>query len=292
MENEAQAVSLFKKEMQTIKGIIGIHVLPGLDVDAIALQELDFLQMHMVVKPFISECIPETVLQAVKYSLKNNLSLDPNAGLVYLMPASVKINNAWKTVLEIKPTADGKLSIAYQSGTILDHERPSVKKNAAGKVTEASVRILLPSPAGPRWERVEIDESDFERMRKYSHIKNCRGKNDANHETLNYANKLYTNFYGGIDPEFARSKVVSVALKKRGTNLSARLTQRRESAITPAQNFLSKHETIETPFSTYEEVKTQPFTATPVIETPGSTSSIIQGDTLDFSTTKINPNEL
>ncbi len=43
---------------------------------------------------------------------------------------------------------------------------------------------------------------------------------------LNYANPLYTNFNGGIDPEFARSKVISVALKKRGTNMASRMAQR------------------------------------------------------------------
>jgi len=161
-------------DLATIKGIIGLNAKVGTDVGAIALQELEYLAMQMVTKPFIEKCLPATVVQAVKYALKNNLSLDPNAGLVYLMPLSVNIGNIWVTTLEIKPTADGKLSIAYQCGTILDNERPVVKKNGNGKVIEASVRILLPSVPSPRWEKVEMDESDFERLRKFSHIKNAR----------------------------------------------------------------------------------------------------------------------
>jgi hypothetical protein len=217
-----EALQTLKNEISTIEAIIKLNALPGTDVAAIALQELDFLSMHMIAKPFIAECIPETVIQAVKYSLKNNLSLDPNAGLVYLMPTSVSVGGVYKKALEIKPTADGKLSIAYQCGTILDNERAVVKKDGQGKVTEVSIRILLPSVPSPRWETIEMDQADFDRLKKYSHIKNSRGKQDADMKKLNYANPLYTNFNGGIDPEFARSKVISVALKKRGTNMAAR----------------------------------------------------------------------
>ncbi len=224
MENNA--ISLLKTELSTIEAIIKLNATPGTNVSAIALQELDFLAMHMILKPFIAECIPETVVQAVKYSLKNNLSLDPNAGLVYLMPISVKVGGVYKQALEIKPSPDGKLSIAYQCGTILDSKRAVIEKNENGKVIKASVEILLPSVPSPRWEKVELDHSDFERLRKFSHIKNARGKNDADIKKLNYANPLYTNFYEGIDPEFARSKVISAALKKRGTNLAAKLTER------------------------------------------------------------------
>ncbi len=220
------ALALLKKDIATIEAIIGLNATEGTNVAAIALQELDFLSMHMIAKPFIADCLPETVIQAVKYSLKNNLSLDPNAGLVYLMPISVKVGAGYKQALEIKPTADGKLSIAYQCGTILDHERAIIKKDGNGKVTEASVNILLPSVPNPRWEKVEIDQSDFDRLKKYSHIKNSRGKNDAKMDTLNYANPLYSSFNGGIDPEFARSKVISIALKKRGSNMASKLSNR------------------------------------------------------------------
>ncbi len=228
--SENTTIALLKQQQPTLEAIIKINTTNPNDAAAIAIQELEFLSMHMIAKPFISECIQETVIHAVKYSLKNNLSLDPNAGLVYLTPISVKTKedgkDVYKTALEIKPTADGKLSIAYQCGTILDHERPKVIKDGQGKVVSVSVRILLPSVPNPRWEEVEMDQSDFDRLRKFSHIKNARGKNDADIKKLNYANPLYTSFNGGIDPEFARSKVVSAALKKRGTNMASRLSER------------------------------------------------------------------
>jgi hypothetical protein len=232
MSTENTTIALLRKEQATLEAIIRINVPQKEDAAAIAIQELEFLSMHMIAKPFIAECIQETVIHAVKYSLKNNLSLDPNAGLVYLTPTSVQTGKdangkgIYKTALEIKPTADGKLSIAYQCGTILDHERPKVKKGGHGEVVSVSVRVLLPSVPSPRWEEVEMDQSDFDRLRKFSHAKNGRGKNDADPKNLNYANPLYTSFNGGIDPEFARSKVVSAALKKRGTNMASRLSER------------------------------------------------------------------
>ncbi len=248
------ALSLLKPELPTIEALIRLNSVTGTDVAAIAMQELDFLSMHMIAKPFIAECIPETIIQAVKYSLKNNLSLDPNAGLVYLMPTSVKVGAGYKNALEIKPTADGKLSIAYQCRTILDHERAVITKNETGKVISCSIRILLPSVPNPRWEKIEMDYADFERLRKYSHIKNARGKQDANLATLNYANPLYSNFNGGIDPEFARSKVVSAALKKRGTNLAAKLSEKivisSEQGKEVVTDVVTDHD-----FSEYIEVK-------------------------------------
>ncbi len=216
MENNT--IALIKSEQKTLEKIIFLNCSNMQEAQAIALQEIEYLKMHMVTKDFIEKCIPETIIQAVKYTLKNKLSLDPNAGLVYLMPISVKVDNVWKTALEIKPTADGRISIARQCYTILDNKRPQIAKDATGKVTKASVEILLPSTPEPRWELVEIDQDDFDRLRGYSHRKNARNKTDANADTLNYANPLYTSHKGGIEPEFARSKVVSIALKKRGTN--------------------------------------------------------------------------
>lgn len=261
MEHD-QIMALIVKEKSTIEGIIRLNAIAGTDVGAIALQELDFLSMHMIAKPFIAECLPETIIQAIKYSLKNNLSLDPNAGLVYLMPTSVQIGGTYKKALEVKPTAEGKISIAKQCGTILDNKRPVITKNEAGKVTKASVEILLPSIPSPRWENIEIDESDFDRLKKFSHIKNARtwrqesGKPKPDLATLNHANPLYTSFNGGIDPEFARSKVVSAALKKRGTNLAARLSDKiiiQENKEVVVEAAIEKKDP---EFTIYEEIPT------------------------------------
>jgi len=271
MSTENTTITLLKQQQSTLEAIIRINVPQKDDAAAIAIQELEFLSMHMIAKPFIAECIQETVIHAVKYSLKNNLSLDPNAGLVYLTPVSVKTGkdangrDIYKTALEIKPTADGKLSIAYQCGTILDHERPVVKKDGSGKVVSVSVKILLPSVPSPRWEMVEIDQSDFDRLRKYSHLKNARGKNDANIEKLNYANPLYTSFNGGVDPEFARSKVVSTALKKRGTNMASRLSERIVTAQTKeVMPDIQENKKQETEYAEVIESKTNEPTANTV----------------------------
>ena len=268
---ENKIIALVKQDLSTIQGIIGLTVKDKNSIPAIALQEIEFLNMHMLTKPFIAECEPASVLQAVKYSLKNSLSLDPNAGLVYLMPSSVRVGNAYVKVLEIKPTAEGKISMAKEAKSLLYNEQAKVKTNAAGKVISASVRMLFPCPVGPIWETVEIDENEFERLRKFSHIKNARGKQDANLDTLNYANPLYTNYRGGIDPEFARSKVISAALKKRGTNMGSRMAsqpfemQNEPIELTPttvSENKVEHHNTNVEQFAEAEvisEVKTESF---------------------------------
>lgn len=257
-------VALFTVEQSNIQAVLGLHAPAGANLKALAMQELDFLQMHMAVKPFIADCEAITVIQAVKYTLKNNLSLDPNAGLVYLMPSSAKVGNAWKTILEIKPTAEGRISIAKQAGTLIYNKRPQVVKDANGKVVKAFVEMLFPCGNTSVWETIEIDESDFKRFRTASHTKNSRGKNDA--ATVDYSNKLYTSFYGGIDPEFARSKVISVALKKRGTNLSARINDNVIIAPMPLEKQpVSTPPTIEK--SVYEEVATNTSPVTSPVKT-------------------------
>lgn len=259
-------VALFTTEQSTIQALIGLHASnAGSDLKALAVQELDFLQMHMAVKPFIANCEAITVIQAVKYALKNNLSLDPNAGLVYLMPSSVNVGGVWKTTLEIKPTAEGRISIAKQAGTLLYSKRPEVTKNPSGKVIAASVEMLFPCGNTSIWETIEIDESDFTRFRKASHIKNSRGKQDA--ATVDYSNKLYTSFNGGIDPEFARAKVIAVALKKRGTNLSAKIDN--NVNIAPQPTFTKK---APTEFTTFEEI---PKTEAKVSEAKETTGAVV-----------------
>jgi hypothetical protein len=155
---------------------------------------------------------------AVKAVMKQNLSLDPAAGLVYIKTRNVKVGDKWAKALEIMPSANGLISIARQCGRILDIKRPQVEKDTNGKVTGVSVEVLLPSYGEPRWEKFEFDESDIFRWRRASHKEMSRNKPDANNESLNYANDNYTNWNGGIDPEFARAKAIRHALKKLGTN--------------------------------------------------------------------------
>lgn len=221
---ETKPMVALTNALPEIKALIGLNASAGVNVETLAMQEIDNLKMMAVTKPDILECLPSTVVLAVKNVLKQNLSLDPYAGLVYVKTRSVKIKNAegqdvWKKALEIQPSCNGLLSIARQCGRILDMKRPEVTKDPhSGKVLSVKVEFLLPSTPSPRWETFNFDSDDFYRWQRASHKENGRNKNDANLDQLNYANDNYTNWKGGIDPEFARAKAIRHALKKLGTN--------------------------------------------------------------------------
>ena len=216
-------LELCKAELPTLKAIIKLNNDASLDAETFALQELDYLKTVALTKPDILDCIPESILLAVKTVMKQNLSLDPNAGLVYIKTRNVKIKDdkgkdTWAKALEIMPSANGLISIARQCGRIIDIKRPKVDKDDNGKVIRVSVELKLPSGNETRWETFEFDESDIFRWQRASHKENGRNKPDADGEKMNYANDNYTNWKGGIDPEFARAKAIRHALKKLGTN--------------------------------------------------------------------------
>src|ERR1044072_1157822 len=194
---ETKPMDLLKKELPTIKALIGLNAKPGVDIEVLALQELDYLRTHAITKPEILLCIPQTVLLAVKTVLKQNLSMDPYANLVYIKTRWVKIKNAQgqevsAKALEIQPSANGLISIARQCRRILDMKRAEVTKDDTGKVTAVSVEFLLPSTPAPRWEKFSFDEDDFYRWQRASHKENGRNQEGANLETLNCANENYT----------------------------------------------------------------------------------------------------
>lgn len=229
MENQTNPVLKLREDLPTLQAIMGLNR-KG-DMSVLASQEIAYLEAQAMRMPVIMQCEPISVVLAVKAVLKQNLSLDPYAGLVYIKSRSVNIGTMqaqnWKKVLEIEPTANGKISIARQCGRILDIKRPQVTKNAAtGQINGVSVDILLPSYKEPRWETFTFDEDDFYRWCRASHKENARswkkdsGKAEPDNNTFNYANENYTNFKGGIDPEFARAKAIKHALKKLGTNQS------------------------------------------------------------------------
>lgn len=227
-------LELVKQEMPTIEALISLNIGPGENVRTLALQELEFLKMQAELKPVLFQCTPQSVLLAVKSVIKKNLSLDPQAGLVYIKTRSVNIAQQgqvkqWVKVLEIQETANGLISVNRQCGRILDQKRPVVKKDEKGKVKEVQFEYLVPSVPAPRWEMVAFDDSDFQRWRKASHKENRRAYDNAqpqykssmtvpDDELLNYANPNYTSFNGGLDPEFARAKAIRHGLKKLGTN--------------------------------------------------------------------------
>lgn len=222
--NENKGIILLRQELPTLQSIMALNKKGG-DLATLAAQEISYLEAVSLQKPILMKCNANSVLLAVKSVLKQNLTLDPYAGLVYIKTRNVNTGTqaapVWETTLEIQPTCNGLISIARQCGRILDIKRPVVTKDTGtGRITGVSVELLLPSIPEPRWETFEFtDEEDFYRWRRASHNENGRNKQDANAETFNYANPNYTNFKGGIDPEFARAKAIRHALKKLGTNL-------------------------------------------------------------------------
>lgn len=242
MNTQSKALEVLRNEKPTLEAITLFNYGPSQDVQSIILNEISFLEGIALTKPEILACEPISVLMGMKYVLKNNLSLDPNSGLVYTKTRNIAIAKdqqgnvtQWGKVLEVQPTCEGLLSIAYQCGKIIDHERPIVKKNNEGKVIEVTFRYMRPSPTGPRWVDIAFDESDFKRWQTKSHQENARGKQDAG--TKDYSNINYRNFHGGIDPEFARAKSIRHALKKLGTNANERLMVNIKPAIS---NTISK----------------------------------------------------
>ncbi len=212
-------MDLLKQELPQLQALIGLNASPNVNVETLALQELEYLRLQAVNKPDIMDAMPQTVILAVKAVMKNNLSLDPNAGLVYIKTRNVKVGDNWHKALEITPTCNGIISIARQCGRIIDIKRPTVTKDAHGRVIAVQLEYQLPNQ---RWELVEFDESDFERWRRASDKENGRNKNDGGAPDYKYANPNYTSWKNGIDPEFARAKAIRHGLKKLGTNMNER----------------------------------------------------------------------
>jgi len=219
MSQTNNALEVLKQQQPTLQAITMFNYGPDRDVSSIVMNEISCLENLSIAKPELLSCEPISIIMGMKYVLKNNLTLDSNAGLVYTTTRNVamakdQLGNVtkWGKVMEVQPTCEGLLSIAYQCGKIIDHERPTVKKDGNGKVIEVTFKYMKPSPAGPRWVEVTFDESDFGRWKNAS-AKQNKGNANAN----------YTSFNGGLDPEFARAKSIKHALKKLGTNPNERL---------------------------------------------------------------------
>jgi len=225
-QQQPQQLSITKiiePELPTLMAILSLSNEAN-DLRTVVQQEITYLEQHALAKPEINGCNQTTMLLAIKSAMRKNLTLDPSAGLVYVKTRRMQINGAWVDALEIQETANGLLSYNRQLGRVLDFERPQIQKNDKGRVIGVTMRLLLPSPLGPRWELFDYDESDFKRWATYSHKERSRGykpgsgKEEPNVTTLNYANHLYRSWEGGIDPEFARAKCIRHSLKKLGTN--------------------------------------------------------------------------
>lgn len=231
MEKQIKDLELIKNSMQEFNALMNINYAGESDMvdsNALVIQELEHLDYLTISKQDILACEPKSIVHAVKSVIRDNLTLDPNANLTYVTTRSVNIKEGdksrWAKVLEIKPTANGAISLARMNGRILDIKEPQVEKDVNGKVIKVTVEYLVPSYPSPRWEVKVYDEDEFNRWRIASHKERSRGydsnkdKNAPDDKTMNYANALYTSFKGGIDSEFAKTKAVKHALKRLGTN--------------------------------------------------------------------------
>lgn len=182
------------------------------EAQRVLLREMSNLQTCVELNPALKTCSPNSYVNAIRQCICDNLSLSPSSGLVYLIPGRVKVGQEGNTdiyewVMEYKPSANGKLSIARQTGRILDFTPPEPKFDSTGKVESISVSFLVPSFGEPRWQAMTYTAAHFEKWQAASAKKN-KGAANAN----------YTSWNKGIDPEFAGSKAISHGLKRLGIN--------------------------------------------------------------------------
>jgi hypothetical protein len=169
------------------------------------LSELSFLKERILNDYGLNECTDESLIQCVRKALRDNVSLNKSANLVYVQPQSVQQSDGtYVKVAHYSLTVEGKISIAKQSGELLDITRPKLYRNSDGRIIRGEVEVLKPSYPKPRWETIDFDESDIKRWQDASTKKN-NGK----------TNPLYvTGPGGGIDSEFMRAKIIKHALSK------------------------------------------------------------------------------
>ena len=218
MSNETGLMAKLTEQVPTFKQLALINGIAPEKAEAIVIQEVEFIRESALANPDIMKCAPQTVLFVVKRAIKNNLTLDPQAGLMYLKTRNVNLstdqsNQQWVKVLEAQETCNGILSKCRMTGRIIDHKLPQVEFNEAGKCVGVTFEFQLPNG---RWETVKFTEYDFERWGNASNKERSRGKQDAN--TKDYRNSLYSSWRGGIDPEMAKAKAIRHGLKKLGTN--------------------------------------------------------------------------
>lgn len=214
MENNS--LLLLNENIPTLTTLLLVNMPVGtteLEAKRKAVREIMNVEAILSTRMELAACDPQSVVLTVKQCIADNLTLSPAAGLVYLYPQSIKVGTdsanqpIYKTVMVYDPTSEGRISIARQAGSILDHKRPVCTYDHEGKVQDVSFSFLVPSYQCARWETVRFGLADFEKWKQKSAAK-FGGKPNAN----------YTSWKGSIDPEFAGSKAIRHALKKLGTN--------------------------------------------------------------------------
>lgn len=216
-------LTLLTKEKPTLTQLALINMPRGSslqDAERIVTKECANLGMILEMRPDLRNCSPLSMVQCVKQTINDNLTLAPSAALVYLYPSFIATDFDTAKNVDIKewimvydPTANGRLSRARQAGRVLDNKHPVPTFDATGKVISIKVEFLVPSHPQPRWDEHIFYEWNFERWRQASEKKNGKAG----------ANKSYTSHNGGIDPGFAASKAIRHGLERRGTNMNERL---------------------------------------------------------------------
>jgi len=202
-------ITILHENKPTLTQLVMVNMPQGTteeEAQRVAVKEISNFEMILQTKPDLAGCTPMSILLAVKQTICDNLTLAPSSGLVYIIPS--KVGNDW--VATYLPTANGLLSMAYQSGAILDNKRPVITFDSEGKVDTVTVEFLVPSHPEPRWEVITFNKVHFKKWMDAS-IKKNRGSANAN----------YTSWNGGIDPEFAGTKAIRHGLNKRGSNMNA-----------------------------------------------------------------------
>lgn len=220
-----QELTLLISEKPTLVQLALVNMSAGSsreEAERLVLREIANIENHILINPELSKCSPESFVYAIKEAINNNITLSPAAALAYLIPGQVTrgIDPATnkdikKWIVNFKPTANGKLSIARQAGRIFDNVRPEIIYDESGKVNKVTVSFLVPSintetlkPCG-RWEKISFDGTHFKKWHQKCLEKNS-GKGDYNYKSWN----------GGIDPEFAGTKAIIHGLGKLGTNMN------------------------------------------------------------------------
>src|SRR5690349_20280783 len=113
----ATSLELFKKELDTLDALVAMNLQPGANARIVVLQELQNLDLLALTKPDIAQCHPTSIIAAIKTTLKQNLSLNPDDGLTYVTTRNIKTGrkipkdgggdkDEYIKVLEVKPTAN------------------------------------------------------------------------------------------------------------------------------------------------------------------------------------------
>lgn len=202
---------------------------------AIVEQEIENLNYVAMFNPKILECNKETIKYAMRKVIMQNLSFDPDLGLIYLTTRQADIDGRKQTVLEAKPTVNGEISILRQAGVLTRVNPPIVQYDDKGYVIHVHVELIVPQ-YDTRGNIVRQDIlpfnfgiNDFRNWQRYSHMQNRRGKDagQVNNTTMNWANENYYNYYpenpgqpatpdkpGGIQPGFAITKAFRHAMRQ------------------------------------------------------------------------------